>query len=311
MAEDETAGDSGLNIDVPAGIEAVRIMSIHKAKGLEFPAVVLLLYNETFKPDEFYLHEEKDEAGQDRVEVWKLNAHLIAADDELKEVYDATRRRQNVDRLNALYVALTRASVELHVLGVKRSTGDSDDDRDAEEKRDKSKFPFNVLGLDDYASAGEPPAPDVRPRPAAPPAAGTLRFALPAELPGGRGEALNYEQIRRGNLVHALLAEVEFVASGWEPDLAAAAARLRLSEPERQAIGPIVLVGRLFRERPDRRAFPPQARPDRPARARRLRRPRPGVPDGPRGRRRGPGHGPGLQDGRRAGRAKRGGPRLK
>ncbi len=233
VAEDETAGDSGMNIDVPSGLEAVKIMSIHKAKGLEFPAVILLLYEEAFKPDEFYLHEEEG-----RVEVWKLNKDLIAADDDLKSVYDETRRRQNVDRLNALYVALTRASVELHVIGVMR--GRSDADEDEEEKKDKSRFPFNILGAEDLTTSDEPPAPDLDPRPAAPPAAGTLRFSLPTELPGGRGEALNYEQIRRGNLVHALLAELEFVEAGWESDLAAAAERLRLSEPEREAVGGIV-----------------------------------------------------------------------
>jgi ATP-dependent helicase/nuclease subunit A len=234
VAEDETTGDSGMNIDVPAGIEAVKIMSIHKAKGLEFPAVVLLLYNETFKPDEFYLHED-EEGG---VEVWKLNADLIAADAALKAVYDDTRRRQNVDRLNALYVALTRASIELHVLGVMRGADDGEEDE--EDRSAKSMFPFNVLGTSGFVPAGEPPVPDFGPRAAAPAAAGTLRFARPAEMPGGRGEALPYEQIRRGNLVHALLAELEFVEAGWEPDLAAAAGRLRLSVPEREAIGPIV-----------------------------------------------------------------------
>jgi ATP-dependent helicase/nuclease subunit A len=146
-AEDESSEDSGLNIDVPSGLEAVRIMSIHKAKGLEFPAVVLLLYGEKFKPDDFHLHEEDG-----RVEVWKLTKPLAAADNVLQTAYDETRRRQNVDRLNALYVALTRASVELHVVGV---------------KRDGDKYPFNILGDAPFASSEVKPAPDLDPRPPA------------------------------------------------------------------------------------------------------------------------------------------------
>jgi len=249
VAEDEEADDSGMNIDVPSGIEAVKIMSIHKAKGLEFPAVVLLLYDEKFQPDDFYLHEKDG-----RVEVWKLTQALIAADEALKETYDEARLRQNVDRLNALYVALTRASIELHVVGVRRKEKDKAKDggaadppeagkkppKAAKKPAEKSDYPFNILGLEPYAVPETPPAPDIGPRAEPPPAAGTLRFALPAELPGGRGEALNIERIRRGNLVHAILAEHEYFDVGWDRDLAAAADRLRLPESERPVCEEIV-----------------------------------------------------------------------
>ena len=61
-AETDEGRDSKLDIDVPVDVDAVRIMSIHKAKGLGFPAVILLLYGEKFQPPEHYLSEAEDPA---------------------------------------------------------------------------------------------------------------------------------------------------------------------------------------------------------------------------------------------------------
>jgi ATP-dependent helicase/nuclease subunit A len=50
---------------------------------------------------------------------------------------------------------------------------------------------------------------------------------------------LNFEQVRRGNLVHAILAEHEYLDAGWESDIASAVGKLRLSDSERSACGEI------------------------------------------------------------------------
>jgi len=216
-AGDDAAEDAGLNIDVPSGVEAVKIISIHKAKGLEFPVVILLLYGEKFQAEDFYL----DEADAETVGLCRLNKRLAAADASLQDIYDETRARQLVDRLNTLYVALTRARSELHVIGVKAG---------------RDTYPFDILGEAAFASSAVKPPPSSDPHPFVPPAAGTLRFPNPTELPFNHRESLNFLNIRRGNLVHEILARHEYGAAGWKRDLAEVIRVLRPPDSERTAV---------------------------------------------------------------------------
>ncbi len=205
---------SAWTIDVPSEIDAVKVMSIHKAKGLGFPAVILLLYGERFMPPEFFLGRERD-----GVRVYKINKDLALADERLKGIYEEAKTRESVNRLNTLYVALTRARSELHVIGVKGRT---------------AGYPFDLLGTEGFASSGSrPPAPKAVPRPE-PPAAETLRFneapeptARPSDEPGwGRG-------VRRGELIHEILAGLEFLKGGWEADIGRIIEGLPLAAPDR------------------------------------------------------------------------------
>jgi ATP-dependent exoDNAse (exonuclease V) beta subunit len=204
--------EAAWNIDVPLDIDAVKIMTIHKAKGLGFPVVILLLYGESYKPPEFFI-ETDDES----VRVYKINKGLAEAHRELKRIYEDTRLRDDVNRLNTLYVALTRAKEELHVVGVKSK---------------RSKYPFDLI---EAGRLGEPqPKVKEKARPAQP-EAGMIRFAEPFEIAANPRAALNFENIRRGNLAHEILAELEYVpggSAGWESGVAGVVQKMRPREWE-------------------------------------------------------------------------------
>ncbi len=205
-------GASDWTIDVPSDIPAVKVMSIHKAKGLGFPVVILLLYGEPWRPPDLYVSRKED-----GVRVYKINAALAEADPELSALYAETKARDRADRMNALYVALTRARAELYVVGVKG-------------KRDT--YPFDLVGGESWASAEAPPP--ARPRlgrPAVPPAE-THRFRGPFELPPNRRESLNYGAVRRGEIAHAILAGLEFVERGFAEAVAAVVGQVRPPETE-------------------------------------------------------------------------------
>lgn len=205
---------SAWTIDVPSGTDAVKVMSIHKAKGLGFPAVLLLLYGESFHPPDFFLDE-----GDGGVRVYKINKELAGADERLARIYEDERTRETVNRLNTLYVGLTRARSELQVVAVKGRT---------------KGYPFDLLGTEGHASAAErPPAPDC-PRSAEPPRAEVLRFVeAPGEAPRPARELASGRSVRRGELVHAILARLEFLGDGWEADVAAIVEALPLSGRDR------------------------------------------------------------------------------
>ena len=205
-------GASDWTIDVPPDIPAVKIMTIHKAKGLGFPVVILLLYGESWRAPDLYVSR-----GEDGVRVYKINAALAEADPELSALYRETKARDRADRMNALYVALTRARAELYVVGVKG-------------RRDT--YPFDLLGDESFASAEAPPP--ARPRAERPsgPRAETYRFRGPFELPPNRRESLSYGAVRRGEIAHGIMAGLEFVEGGFAEAVAAVVRDARPPELE-------------------------------------------------------------------------------
>ena len=96
-------------------------MTIHKAKGLGFPVVVVLLYGESSHRFEYTVLREGDEERRARRpgRLVKLTQDLARRDPVLGALYDAETMKADVDRLNRLYVALTRAKREMYVIGVK------------------------------------------------------------------------------------------------------------------------------------------------------------------------------------------------
>ncbi|MHA7832426.1 MAG: UvrD-helicase domain-containing protein [Flagellimonas sp.] len=110
-----------LSIAAPDGVDAVKIMTIHKAKGLEFPFVVFPFANavlddkrkkkkawvqattddETLGLDEFLINNNKD----------MLEYNAVA-----QQKYVAEEQKTLLDSMNVLYVALTRPVKGLFVI---------------------------------------------------------------------------------------------------------------------------------------------------------------------------------------------------
>lgn len=100
-------------VPLPENIDAVRIMTIHKSKGLEFPVVIVPFHNWKVGPDRDY-------------ELRRHNGHqlLVPMRKGLGQPYFESMGRAVREQLNLLYVAWTRAGQELHGFFTDR-TGDS------------------------------------------------------------------------------------------------------------------------------------------------------------------------------------------
>jgi ATP-dependent exoDNAse (exonuclease V) beta subunit len=203
-------------VDVAREISAVRVMTVHKAKGLGFPVVILLLDGRAWRPPDFYI-QEKD----DGIRIYKITSALAAADPELAGVYAAQKAKDWVGLLNMLYVAVTRARAELYIVGVKGP---------------RSGFPFDLIEAGLPPSAGPPSrtAPALRDRPCEPsPQAGRLRLSGLFEPPSNTRTGLNYRSLRRGEIAHRILAGLESVeAGGWDAAVAAEIGARVPAEPE-------------------------------------------------------------------------------
>jgi ATP-dependent helicase/nuclease subunit A len=192
-------------IDVPQGAPSVRAMTIHKAKGLGFPVVIVLLYGESRRSAPYGILRQGDGSGARLV---KLGKDLAKRDEVLQALYDEEMKKADVDAMNRLYVALTRAEREMYVIGVKS-------ERDA--------FPFDLLPADSYPPTAVKERVEAA-REAQEPAAELSHAARPVRLApdGGR---LGREERRRGELAHRMLELVRDAGEGLSDRLTAAADR--------------------------------------------------------------------------------------
>ncbi len=110
-----------LSIPAPENTDAVRIMTIHKSKGLEFPVVV------------FPFAEEDYSRSRDKIWIettdfipWNIPKALIDIKKEVQEygekaqqLFDDKKEEELLDNINVLYVALTRAEEQLYIISYK------------------------------------------------------------------------------------------------------------------------------------------------------------------------------------------------
>ena len=106
------------SIPSPEGTNAVRIMTIHKSKGLEFPIVIFPFAEEDYnrKPkDKLWLNAEEQDFGLPKVLIDNSSA-VEGFGEEAAEIYNQKKQEELLDNVNVLYVALTRAEEQLYVI---------------------------------------------------------------------------------------------------------------------------------------------------------------------------------------------------
>ena len=111
-----------VQLDIPDE-NAVKIMTIHKSKGLQFPVVILLEAEKTSKPPEItdIVYSEKLGLGFDIFE----NMYNIKYPSILKKVIQYEKQKEEMqEESRLLYVALTRAIEKLIIVGQVQGTVD-------------------------------------------------------------------------------------------------------------------------------------------------------------------------------------------
>lgn len=106
---------------IPDNADAVKIMSIHASKGLEFPVVIAPFCNwPLFQFDNIWVDINSDKLNL-KAGVVKVSKALEEAG--LKTVLDKEQQLQTLDNLNLLYVQFTRAISRLHVISIYSKSG--------------------------------------------------------------------------------------------------------------------------------------------------------------------------------------------
>ena len=113
----ETKSES-LSIPSPEGNDAVRIMTIHKSKGLEFPVVIFPYAEEDYNrgpQEKIWLSANEESIGIGRALVNK-NKSVEGFGQDALTIFTQKKQEDLLDDINVLYVALTRAEEQLHII---------------------------------------------------------------------------------------------------------------------------------------------------------------------------------------------------
>ena len=135
-AGSDEAGETEWTMNVPKNMDAVHVMTVHKSKGLGFPAVVVLLYEDRSKGFDYILEEDEEGAC-----LLKITKEVLNSAPDCEGLYREEEMKDMVNRLNSLYVGFTRPKEELYVIGVRGGC---------------AGYPFDLLPLDDYPPAAKP-----------------------------------------------------------------------------------------------------------------------------------------------------------
>jgi ATP-dependent exoDNAse (exonuclease V) beta subunit len=107
-----------LSIPSPEGNDAVRIMTIHKSKGLEFPVVIFPFAEEDYNKgprEKMWLNADEEITGLPKALVDK-SSKVEGYGEEANVVYQQKKQEELLDNINVLYVALTRAEEQLYII---------------------------------------------------------------------------------------------------------------------------------------------------------------------------------------------------
>jgi ATP-dependent exoDNAse (exonuclease V) beta subunit len=113
-----------LSIVVPAGSDAVRVMTIHKAKGLEFPVVIYPFASERLRVTKNKLWVEVDNVKLPKLKSALVNTTKSLEDTPFASLYHAESEKSFLDLVNLLYVVMTRPTERLYIIASKPAQKD-------------------------------------------------------------------------------------------------------------------------------------------------------------------------------------------
>jgi ATP-dependent exoDNAse (exonuclease V) beta subunit len=198
FAGDGESSEAEWNMDIPKDINALKVMTIHKAKGLGFPVVIVLLYGERHRGFQYIVLEDDN-----RVSLLRVTRDSLKSNTSFEPLYTEALTKEQVNRLNTLYVGFTRPREELYVIGVKGKT---------------KGYPFTILPESGSLPSQKPlktmgtPAQQIDAYPICHHHEQIVFEARPEEI-------MRIDERQRGEFIHRVLFYIEYIEKNIEKNL--------------------------------------------------------------------------------------------
>jgi len=116
LFRDSSEGEKPFLLNTFEGTNAVKVMTIHRAKGLQFPVVILPFLklnafgvSDSRDKTKYFVKEEED------MHLLYIKKDFTKYSQKLKNIYQEKEAEYLLDELNNMYVACTRAEKELYI----------------------------------------------------------------------------------------------------------------------------------------------------------------------------------------------------
>ncbi len=188
--QDEYESGKVFELSIPENSDAIKVMTVHKSKGLSGKAVIYLIYELSAPSDNMKICEVED-----GLKIMKINKDT--KNEELARIYSQVEKTGRINDLNSFYVGLTRAERELYVIGVGKRNKDG---------KIKKGFPLDLV-LE--KEVGEKSVLQVKTSELEKRDELQITVSEEIKLNSSYPEKLAYEEKRRGEFIHLILSEIE------------------------------------------------------------------------------------------------------
>jgi ATP-dependent exoDNAse (exonuclease V) beta subunit len=103
--------EESLYIKSPFG-NGIKVMTMHKAKGLQFPVVIIPFLKLSTKP----VGKPYFDSSGNKIKLFNISKNIAKFSHKAKEVYDREKINSLLSELNVAYVSMTRAKYELYAI---------------------------------------------------------------------------------------------------------------------------------------------------------------------------------------------------
>lgn len=90
----------------------IKVMTVHKAKGLQFPVVIIPFLKLSVKPD----RKPYFDSSGNKIKLFNISKNITKFSHKAKEIYDREKISSLLSELNVTYVSMTRAEYELYAI---------------------------------------------------------------------------------------------------------------------------------------------------------------------------------------------------
>jgi len=187
-------GSDPWSIDIPSSVHAVRVMTVHKAKGLGFPVVIVSLTEKRSRLSSMIMVEEEQ-----GVSVLRVGSKYGERSEVLGNLYREKEQEQVIDDLNKIYVALTRARKEMYVAVMYKKT----------ENLPAAILPEKKYGAKYRVAEKERVAEKL-------PLIDSKYWTAPVSFPAAQYQKIGLAETHRGDMIHLILSNIEYLADGDE-----------------------------------------------------------------------------------------------